>query len=200
MTICRVCDKEIRRLNLENKILIIALILVIGGLSLTPRRCEAEPRLIVIGDSLSSTADSWPSYIEGYNIQKHTQPGRTVRDYQPPRDLRHTGHDDTVVYFLGGNDAGSGFRVKDTRQRMLDHIRPLRRKGFRVIIVPPPKFKLSWIAVSVHRHRVMMLRMKDTCDVTSVWDKADTIDGLHPTASLSYRVANVIQQCLSQPT
>ena len=61
--------------------------------------------VVVIGDSLSATEDSWPTYIYGHHFSLMAQGGRTIRDFDIPRDIFSGFPFTTAVYFLGANDA-----------------------------------------------------------------------------------------------
>lgn len=159
----------------------------------------AEGRLIVIGDSLSSTATSWPVYANGVHIM--AQPGRLIRDYQPPRDI-HSKTRERVVYFLGGNDIGSqsvhGGSAEVTKSFLLDHLRFLTGRGFRVLVVIPPDFGIDALDTSNRNHRRMFKSLRGTLkgvqfvDINPIWDKSLTSDGVHPLPELSYRIAGRI--------
>lgn len=164
---------------------------------------QSQPRLIVIGDSLSTTSTSWPVHIEGYTLHLLAQNGRTIRDYSPPRDLRKTNPRDRIVYALGGNDIGSQSvhdgDPKPARVLMLDHLRFLSGRGFRVLVVVPPMFNIAGLNRSNRRHRTMILNLRGVVanvefyDLNKIWDKDMTIDGLHPGPELSYLIAMEIQ-------
>ena len=69
------------------------------------------PRLIVVGNSLSTTHHSWPQVLgditDRWVINVMAQNGRTIRDFSFPRDLWTSGDNyETVVYMLGSNDIG----------------------------------------------------------------------------------------------
>jgi len=207
MRVCKICEYEIKLWKRRTYTLLIASVLLLVS-SLLPSQCRADidPRLIIIGDSLSVTADSWPSHMDAPVISLMAQVGRTIRDYTPPRDLRPTHTDDVVVYFLGGNDIGMqsvyGGNPEPARVVLMDHLRFLTGRGFDVLMVMPPDFGFPHLAESNKRHRGMFAAVSmdgvRVVDINQVWDPDETLDGLHPNASLSYDVATVISRELSR--
>jgi len=161
-------------------------------------------RLIIIGDSISSTDTSWPTYIPGAQVM--AQPGRLIRDYQPPRDI-HSTTGERIVYFLGGNDIGNqsvhGGNPKIARQLLLDHLHFLTGRGFKVLVVIPPLFDIHNLDQSNRKHRQMFKSLRGTIkgvefiDINPVWDTSQTSDGIHPLPSLSKAIAHRIRARLA---
>lgn len=204
---CKICEHEITLWKMRTKVSTTILFAWVLAMLMSPQWCKAdvEPRLIVIGDSLSATASSWPVYMEAPVINLMAQIGRTARDYSPPRDLRPTHAGDRVVYFLGGNDIGmQSVHNGDpgpTRIVVLDHLRFLTGRGFRVLLVIPPDFGFDLLAQSNRKHRNMFAAIElpgvTTIDINEVWDTDRTLQyGIHPDPSLSYDMAKAIERML----
>lgn len=167
------------------------------------------PRLIVIGDSLSASHDSWPKQLgrlaPRWNIQVLAQNGRTIRDFSLPRDLWTTGDaNETVVYFLGGNDILQKYAVAHAEYRLKTHINFLLERNFKVLLIIPPTFGFE---DEVHRksneaHRELIKSYRQThpniCiyDMDNIWDKNETWDGIHPKPGLSYEIALALNMVL----
>lgn len=158
----------------------------------------------MIGDSLSSTATSWPSYLPG--LQVMAQPGRLITFYDPPRDLYAFG-DETIVYMLGTNDIGAdsvlwnGDPARCVR-RLKEQLQFLTGRGFRVLLVVPPDYRLAHIETSNQKHRAAFLSIDmpgvTVFDINPVWDPAQTLDGVHPNPGLSYQISMLIEGALAQ--
>lgn len=189
-------------------ILIATLVAVLAYLSVA----EAEPsmpRLIVVGDSLSAGPESWPSQLRRlaprWNIHLMAQNGRTIRDFSLPRDLWTDGKtNETVVYFLGGNDIIQQYDVAHAEYRMKTHINFLLERNFKVLLIVPPTFGFEneIQRQSNEAHRALISSYRQThpniCiyDMDNVWDGYQTIDGVHPKPGLSYEMALVINMVL----
>lgn len=169
-----------------------------------------EPRLIIIGDSLSTTHESWPSYLRGlaprWNIQVMAQNGRSIRDFSLPRDLwTPGGRDETVIYFLGVNDILQRNDIMHATYRLKDHITFLLQRNFNVLLIVPPHlhYKPELFDKSTEEHRELMESFRGThpnlwvYDMDHVWDPEQTYDGIHPKPGLSYEIALVINMVLS---
>ena len=157
-------------------------------------------RLIIMGDSLSATAESLPTFLTGYHLNLLAQGGRKVHEYQPPRDLRKMAPDDHVVYFLGTGDILTNADAADTLPYILHHLRQITAQGFNVTLVVPPKFKIKQFKETNRDHRRMMRAIDlpgvDICDIQWVWDKSRTWDKIHPLPDLSMKMADYIQECM----
>jgi len=169
-----------------------------------------EPRLIVIGDSLSTTHESWPAYLRElaprWNIHVMAQNGRTIRDFSIPRDLWTPGNrNETVIYFLGGNDILQQNHVAHARYRMESHVAFLLERNFKVLLIMPPSLGLDEeiFGKSNVDHRALVASFRGThpnlCvyDIDHVWNPSDTGDGVHPNPSLSMEIAMAINMVLA---
>lgn len=173
---------------------------------------EAEqptPRLIIVGDSLSASVESWPSQLHRiaprWNIHLMAQNGRTIRDFSLPRDLWTPGNaNETVVYFLGGNDILQQYDVAHAKYRLKTHINFLLERNFKVLLIIPPTFGFDneQQGKSNEAHRALIQGYRNThpniCiyDMDNVWDQNETYDGVHPKPGLSYEMALVINMVL----
>lgn len=167
-----------------------------------------KPRLIVVGDSLSTTQESWPSYLRQiaprWNVQVMAQNGRTIRDFSLPRDLWTSGEaNETVVYFLGGNDIIQRYPVVHAKYRLDVHLTFLLERNFKVLLVVPPTFGLpDKFGKSNEEHRALIEACRQTrpnlwvWDVDGVWDNELTYDGIHPKPELSMEIAQAINYVL----
>jgi hypothetical protein len=168
-----------------------------------------EPRLIVIGDSLSTTDQGWPNQLREiaprWNVQVMAQNGRTIRDFSIPRDLWTSGNNETVVYFLGANDILQKNATPHAKYRLQSHIAFLLERNFKVLLIIPPSLGLDdqLIGKSNSEHREMIESCRGTApnlwvyDLDNVWDPSMTTDGIHPTAELSIEIAYAINMVLS---
>jgi len=168
-----------------------------------------EPRLIVIGDSLSTTHESWPNYLRAiaprWNIHVMAQNGRTIRDFSIPRDLWTAGDkNETVIYFLGCNDILQNSDVMHATYRLKNHLSFLLDRNFKVLLIIPPhlsKFKASH-RESFQKHRALFESFRGThpnlwiYDMDNVWDNDQLLDGIHPKPGLSYEMALMINMVL----
>ena len=171
---------------------------------------SSEPRLIVIGDSLSTTHESWPNQLREmaprWNVQVMAQNGRTIRDFSIPRDLWTPGNNnETVVYFLGGNDILERNAIAHAKYRLQSHIAFLLERNFKVLLIIPPSFGLKdqMFDEPNREHREMIESCRGAYpnlwvyDIDNVWDPSMTTDGIHPTADLSRAIAFAINIVLS---
>lgn len=169
-----------------------------------------EPRLIIIGDSLSTTHESWPGFLREmaprWNIHLMAQNGRTIRDFSIPRDLWTTGdRDETVIYFLGTNDILQKNAIVHARSRLKSDIDFLLGRNFRVLLIVPPTLAVddNMFSISTQEHRELIESYRDTSpnlwvyDADNVWDQSETPDGVHPSADLSREIAMAINMVLS---
>jgi hypothetical protein len=169
-----------------------------------------EPRLIVMGDSLSTTHESWPGYLREiasrWNVQVMAQNGRTIRDFSIPRDLWTAGDKhETVIYFLGGNDILQRNDVVHARYRLQSHISFLLERNFKVLLLTPPTLGVDpqVFGKANREHRALIESYRGThanlwvYDMDNVWNTAQTHDGVHPSAELSREVALAINKVLA---
>ena len=169
-----------------------------------------EPRLIIFGDSLSTTLKSWPNHLRRiaprWNIHLMAQNGRTIRDFSIPRDLWTPGdRNETVIYFLGGNDILQRNNVNHAKYRLQSHINFLLERNFKVLLIVPPHLGLDeeTFGKSNEEHRAMVESCRGihpnlwVYDMDNVWDPSQTHDGIHPTSNLSYEIALVINMVLA---
>ena len=154
--------------------------------------------VLVIGDSMSAQATSWPTYyrqITGENVKVMAQNGRTIRDFTLPNDLHADGNIDTAIYLLGGNDMFLKTGPFMLAERVLTQLRFLKDRGFRVIVIKVPEFsgrekeirKINGIIVRKARG----LRL-EVIDLMPVWDTSLTSDTVHPLPALSRRIADYL--------
>jgi len=169
-----------------------------------------KPRLIVIGDSLSTSDQGWPNQLREiaprWNVQVMAQNGRTIRDFSIPRDLWTPGDkNETVVYFLGGNDILQRNAVDHAKYRLQTHIAFLLERNFKVLLIVPPSLGLDdqMFGETNRAHRQMIESCRGTSpnlwvyDLDLIWDPSMTTDGIHPTEELSREIAYVINIVLS---
>lgn len=151
--------------------------------------------LLIIGDSLSASPESWPTYLSGYHAQLLVQGGRRASEYQPPRDIKGV---HKLVYFLGAGDILHLADANHTKHYMQDHLTYLLDKGYRITVVTPPVFNLKKFDQVNREHRQMINKLSNVnhCDIAWVWKRSDTYDGIHPVPALSRRIAHTIQGCL----
>ena len=157
---------------------------------------ENARRVIIFGDSLSSTQNSWPVHIPGAHV--NAQPGRSVQFFDLPRDLVYNAKNkDCVVYMLGSNDIGHqtvhNNSAKATEFYLRSHLSALTERGFPVLCVIPPIFGFDNLKKSNFNHRQMFKKIDipgvKLYDLNKVWDKDGTVDGIHPGAELSEKIA-----------
>ena len=201
--------------SIKTRLLILAGGLVVALTYLSVAWAEHEPRLIIFGDSLSTTLESWPNHLRRiaprWNIHLQAQNGRTIRDFSIPRDLRARGdRNETVIYFLGSADILQRNHAAHAGYRLKTHINFLLERNFKVLLIVPPHLKLDpekfhtadEVAKSNEEHRKMIESYRGThpnlCvyDLDNVWDPSQTVDGIHPTSTLSYEIALVINMVL----
>ena len=175
--------------------------LTIGAAIISP----AASALIVIGDSISSGKNSWPSHYRdntGENVKVLAQSGRRASRFQIPPDLEKNEHD-TVVYFLGTNDVLEHDGFAEFKRAFTVHMAQLKAEGFRVVLILP---------VLSANHRPGTIQIRDyianysrglrawgvdiPCLDPMEWNY-QTWDGLHPTretsATMAYRIGEVLK-------
>ncbi len=189
--------------------ILLAIVLVLLVYLSVARAEHHEPRLIIFGDSLSTTLKSWPNQLRRiaprWNIHLMAQNGRTIRDFSIPRDLWTKGdRNETVIYFLGGNDILQRNDIGHAKFRLQSHINFLLERNFKVLLIVPPNLNLDpeLYDKANREHRDLIDGYRNThpnlCvyDLDNVWDSSQTYDGVHPTPNLSYEIALVINMVL----
>ena len=172
------------------------LLLVIFGFSVA----TYAKGVIVMGDSLSATEDSWPSHVNGHHIGLIVQGGRSIRDFDPPRDIFAGLPFTTVVYFLGSNDAAQGYPTYRAHLQFRAHMELLDSRRFKVVVVlPPHPTKSPYSEANFTKLRgemkVICREMKLDChDIMEVWDDEQVVeDGLHPNEELNRKIGLWLQ-------
>ena len=168
------------------------------------------PRLIVVGNSLSTTHHSWPQVLgditDRWVIHVMAQNGRTIRDFSFPRDLWTSGDNyETVVYMLGSNDIGQRNGVGHAKYQLQTQVSFLLERNFNVLLIIPPSLGLDEkkYGRSNRLHRALFESYRDThprlwvFDLDNVWDPALTADGVHPNDELSIEIAHAINWVLA---
>jgi len=164
--------------------------------------CLADQRIIIIGDSISEHIYCWPNELRTdnphLNAQLMTQSGRTIRDFSVPRDLRNVSGKDVVIYFLGTNDAFSGYPMRYVSESFASHMVLLKERGFRIIVlIPPPA---SVLMPKIAQVRTVIKQQSVRLDIEHhelvFWDESMTKDGIHPTPELSRLVADFVYTLL----
>ena len=184
---------------MSDKIIVIVVgICSIAWMVVHAPQCPAEPRLVIIGDSISAGSDSWPTHLQGYYPHILAQGGRLAREYAPPRDIRVTNGDNKAVYFLSTGDILHNADAKETRKYISAHVQLLTSRGFEVTLVTPPIFGIPKYNKVNRQHRRMINRIPNVshCDLAYMWDKDKTWDSVHPVPELSERIAWEIQECM----
>lgn len=169
-----------------------------------------EPRLIIIGDSLSTTHQGWPNQLREmaprWDVQLMAQNGRSIRDFSIPRDLWTPGdRNETVVYFLGANDILQRNPVHHAKYRLHAHIAFLLEQNFKVLLIVPPTFGLDedMFGECNLAHRKAIESFRGTTpnlwvyDIDNVWKADMTTDGVHPGVELSREIAFAINMVLA---
>jgi hypothetical protein len=154
--------------------------------------------LLVIGDSLSTEATAWHSYLPAtYHVHIMAQAGRRISEYQPPRDIRGN---HKLVYFIGTGDILYLSPAEKTKVYITEHLEYLAGRGYEITVVTPPLFNLKKFDQLNREHRKVINAIPNVnhCDLAWVWDKTMTWDGIHPTPELSMRIAYTIQGCLER--
>jgi len=165
---------------------------------------NAMAGVLVIGDSMSAQVNSWPAYYREYtgdNVMVMAQNGRTIRDFTLPNDLHADGNIDTAIYLLGGNDMFMNTGPFMLAERVLTHLRFLKDRGFRVIVVKVPEFygreaeirKINGIIT--RKARGLKL---EVIDLMPIWDTHLTSDTVHPKPELSRMIAQCVITALGQ--
>ncbi len=204
---------DVRRVKLHRFHAVVALLAFLVTLLFfaLPEAGHEEPRLIIIGDSLSTTHECWPNYLREmaprWNIQVMAQNGRTIRDFSIPRDLWTIGNEnETVIYFLGTNDILQRNHIAFAASRLKADIRFLLDQQFKVLLIipPTPDFDKAIWGKSIKEHRELVKSFRGTdpnlwvYDMDNIWDKSETPDGIHPSAELSWKIAEAINWVLAQ--
>jgi len=166
------------------------------ALALTASSAVAEPGVIVMGDSISAVSNSWSNVIanQGVNVQNIAMAGRKLRDFSIPRDLHADGQFDTVVYFLGINDAQAYLDPADVAEVFEAHMVFLIARGFDILVLYPnrvpiiPELDLSIRKVKQAMNKVCVKHDID-CRTIPVWRSYLTHDTVHPKPELHRDIA-----------
>jgi hypothetical protein len=167
--------------------------------------CEqalADQRIIIIGDSISEHIYCWPNELRmentHMNLQLHTQSGRTIRDYAPPRDFRNVSDHDILVYFLGINDAVGGYVMRYVNEAFTSHMVFFRERRFKIHVILPPA--VSKLQPQIDKVRQVITLQSERLGIDyhdlTFWDERLTQDGIHPGPELSRMVAEFIYRLL----
>ena len=169
-----------------------------------------EPRLIIMGDSLSTTHEGWPNFLREiaprWDVHVMAQNARSIRDFSIPRDLWTNGDkNETVIYFLGANDILQCNRVDHAERKLHTDVDFLLERNFKVLLIVPPTLDLpeEIFVKPMAEHRKMIEGFRGyhpnltVYDIDEVWDNAHTIDGVHPDAELSMEIAMAINMVLA---
>ena len=155
---------------------ILTLILLLAGCA------RAEP-IAVIGDSITASRYSWANVISRQPMYIMAQAGRTIRDYDMPRDWVAISYK-SVLYYLGTNDIIAGSNLFKIQRTFRQHIEFMQARGFKPIVILPPVYPdypdssrviRKMIATTCYNHGV------PTIDLEGVWQQDWTRDGIHPT-------------------
>ena len=149
---------------------------------------SATNGVIVMGDSLSHF---WPYEMDVDRVQVMVQTGRTIRDFEPPRDMIANLGADTVVYMLGGNDSTQTVLLR-TELAMKRHIRFLEDAGFRVLVIIVPWEK----PIRTLQIDLCLENNWECHDMQEVYDLSRCPDGIHPDWSLIYDIADWVESKL----
>jgi hypothetical protein len=162
----------------------------------------ADPRIIVIGDSISEHVYCWPSQLREesphLNLQLMTQAGRNIRDFSIPRDLRNVSKEDVVIYFLGTNDAHGGYPMRYVSEGFVSHMVFLKERGFKVAVLLPPAASALMPEIEHVRTviRMQSVRLGIEHYDLEFWDESMTKDGIHPGPELSRFIADFVYSLL----
>ena len=166
-----------------NKSLIAALII----LFCLPVRAD----FVLIGDSISDWRGGWADILqdEGVRVRSLTQPGRSIRDFELPRDIKaDPKYYDHAVYFLGTNDIWQNAYPHMIEASFLAHINGLERAGFSLTVIAPPIFSERDGSSRAVRRLLYKHKAKSEVspgyklvDTKNIWHSVNTMDGIHPT-------------------
>ena len=86
----------------------------------------------------------------------------------------------------------------------MTHLDFLLDRNFKVLLIVPPRFNVDqeMFAKSIEEHRAMIESCRGTrenlwvYDMEEIWDSSQTPDGVHPTSTLSYEMALIINYVL----
>jgi len=146
---------------------------------------QAKP-IAVIGDSMTAVQYSWANIIDdqGQRMYIMAQAGRSIRDYQVPRDFyAYPGYYNSVIYFLGSSDAYDRTHPFRIKRNFTEHMTFLVERGFTVIVLMPAIYN----DMPVQSRQVRDVIRKVTreldipvIDLNEIWDEGFTTDGAHP--------------------
>jgi len=158
---------------------LLVLLLLLSG-------CVKAGPIAVIGDSMTANPYSWANLIidRGQRMYIMAQAGRSIRDYQMPRDFyAYPGYYSTVVYFLGSSDAYDRTHPFRIKRNFTEHMTFLQERGFTVIVI----MHAIYNDMPVQSRQVRDVIRKVTTslgipviDLMVVWDEGFTTDGAHP--------------------
>jgi hypothetical protein len=196
--------------NTHLAILVSVIALLVAQYFISAEAGRNEPRLIVMGDSLSTTHEGWPNFLREiaprWDVHVMAQNGRTIRDFSIPRDLWTAGEkNETVIYFLGANDILQCNFVDHAKYRLQTHLNTLLERNFKVLLIVPPTLELTEerFIKPMEEHRAMIERFRGhhpnltVYDMDEIWDNTHTMDGIHPDAELSMEIAMAINMVLA---
>ena len=142
--------------------------------------------IAVIGDSMTANPYSWANIIDdnGQRMYIMAQAGRSIRDYQMPRDFyAYPGYYNTVLYFLGSSDAYDRTHPFRIKRNFTEHMTFLEERGFRVIVIMPAIYEDQPISSRQVRDVIRKVTNElgiPVIDLLVVWDISFTTDGAHP--------------------
>jgi hypothetical protein len=148
---------------------------------------SAKP-IAVIGDSVTSDPQSWANIIVASNQQQlyiSAQPGRSIINYQLPRDLSaYSPHYSEIIYFLGSVDILERVSRFKSTLFLRQHLSFLQERSFRVLVILPPVFIQRKIGSEAFRAMMIAVCIEkgiSYADSNEVWEYTNTVDGVHPT-------------------
>ena len=171
---------------------ILVIILLLAGC------VRAEP-IAVIGDSITSVKYSWANVIPR-TMYIMAQPGRTIRDYDMPRDWVAVDYR-SVIYYLGTNDIREDLKLMKVQRIFRQHIEFMQARKFKPIVILPPIYQGH-----IENSKVIRKMMATTCynhgvptiDLELVWEEDWTDDGIHPTEYGQLLLAEYIDNRLEE--
>ena len=144
--------------------------------------------IAVIGDSITSDPQSWANIIVASSQQQlyiSAQPGRSIINYQLPRDLSaHPPHYSEIIYFLGSVDILERVSRFKSTLFLRQHLSFLQERSFKVLVILPPVFIQRKIGSEAFRAMMLAVCIEkgiSYADSYEVWDYTNTVDGVHPT-------------------
>jgi hypothetical protein len=142
----------------------------------------AASHTYIFGDSLSSpTGCEWAKQLPGA-VHNYAQAGLTLMAMDMPNHL-NLRPDNSVVIYIGGNDAGSGVPVNDFKARLKETINTVRSRGAETVYVVQlpdlnfPNFPAYRVAIP------QVAASKNATFLDPGWGASSTVDGLHPSCT-----------------